>query len=79
MVYLDDGHDCFKTAIPAESEEAARKYVEGNGEIVAIKEVTELYKIDAGYVADALKKDNFNNYAIDFIVRALQRTGICET
>lgn len=29
MVYMDDGRDCFKAAIPAANEKAARKYVEG--------------------------------------------------
>ena len=28
MVYMDDGRDCFKAAIPAANEKAARKYVE---------------------------------------------------
>ena len=37
MVYLDDGKDCFKAAIPAANEKAARKYVEGNGEVIAAR------------------------------------------
>lgn len=41
MVYMDDGRDCFKAAIPATNEKAARKYVEGNGEVIAIKDVTK--------------------------------------
>lgn len=41
MVYMDDGRDCFKAAIPAANEKAARKYVEGNGEVIAIKDVTK--------------------------------------
>jgi hypothetical protein len=28
MVYMDDGRDCFKAAIPAPNEKAARKYVD---------------------------------------------------
>lgn len=38
MVYLDDGKDCFKVAVPAVNEKAARKYVEGNGEVIAVRE-----------------------------------------
>lgn len=33
MVYMDDGRDCFKVAVPAMNEKEARKYVEGNGEV----------------------------------------------
>lgn len=36
MVYMDDGRDCFKAAIPAVNEKAARKYVEGNGKEVHV-------------------------------------------
>lgn len=42
MVYLDDGKDCFKAAIPATNEKAARKYVEGNGEVTAVKDITKI-------------------------------------
>lgn len=27
MVYMDDGRDCFKVAVPAKTEKEARKYV----------------------------------------------------
>ena len=40
MVYMDDGRDCFKASIPANSEKEVREYVEGNGEVIAIKDVT---------------------------------------
>ena len=40
MIYLDDGRDCYKLAIPAKDEKAAREYVQGNGEVIAVKEVT---------------------------------------
>lgn len=51
MVYMDDGRDCFKAAIPAANEKAARKYVEGNGEVVAIKDVTKDFPISLDKVA----------------------------
>ena len=41
MVYMDDGRDCFKVAVPANNEKAARKYVEGNGEVISVKDVTK--------------------------------------
>ena len=45
MVYLDDGRDCYKVAVPAANEKAARKYVEGNGEVIAVKDISEDYPI----------------------------------
>ena len=48
MVYMDDGRDCFKAAIPAANEKAARKYVEGNGEVIAIKDVTKEVHVICG-------------------------------
>ena len=36
-VYMDDG-DAFKVTVPAESEAAAREYVAGNGDVIAVKD-----------------------------------------
>ena len=55
MVYMDDGRDCFKVAVPANNEKAARKYVEGNGEVIAVKDITEDFPISLDKVAQALK------------------------
>ena len=78
FVYMDDGRDVFKCAIPAASEKAARKYVEGNGEVVAIKDVTADFPISTGKVADALGKAGFGRTEIDFITRCLQMNGITD-
>jgi len=79
FVYLDDGNDVFKIAVPAESEEAAKKFCEGNGEIVKVKEITSEVQIEADAVAYALKKgQNFSETEIDLIVRTLTSTGIAE-
>ena len=53
MVYLDDGKDCFKVAVPAVNEKAARKYVEGNGEVIAVKDITEDFPISLDKVVQA--------------------------
>ena len=45
-VYMDDG-DTFKVTVPAESEAAARKYVAGNGDVIAVKDAP-LQDIDIG-------------------------------
>lgn len=36
-VYMDDG-DAFRVTVPAESEAAAREYVAGNGDVIAVKD-----------------------------------------
>lgn len=78
MVYLDDGKNAYKVAIPAKDEKAAREYVQGNGEVIAVKDVTQNYPISADKVADALKNASFGQIEIDLITRALQQIDICE-
>lgn len=67
MVYLDDGKDCFKVAVPAVNEKAARKYVEGNGEVIAVKDITEDFPISLDKVVQALKNAQFGQIEIDLI------------
>lgn len=78
MVYLDDGKDVYKLAIPAKDEKTAREYVQGNGEVIAVKEVTNDYPISVDKVAQALKNANFGQIEIDYITRALSEINICE-
>lgn len=80
MVYIDGGTDqdgndiLMKIAVPAKDEQDARDYVAGNGDIIAVQDVSDQYRINAGRVYDALEKANFTQHEIDFIVRTLQRT-----
>lgn len=78
MVYIDDGDLLFKAAIPAENEKEARKYAEGNGEIVAVKDVTDDYPISVDKVAQALKVASFGQIEIDLITRSLTKNSIAE-
>lgn len=78
MVYMDDGRDCFKVAVPAKDEKAARRYVEGNGEIVAVKDVTEDYPISLDKVTRALKNAGFGQIEIDLVGRCLSFNDIAE-
>lgn len=78
MVYMDDGRDCFKAAIPAPNEKAARKYVEGNGEVIAIKDVTQDFPISLDKVVQALKNAQFGQIEIDLITRCLSFNDIAE-
>lgn len=75
FVYIDDGQSVYKLAVPANSEEDAKEWCKGNGEIIAVKDVTE-HPIYEEKVFDALKNANFTDYEIDFVCRALRRTGI---
>ena len=68
MVYMDDGRDCFKVAVPANNEKAARKYVEGNGEVISVKDVTKDFPISLDKVAQALKNAQFGQIEIDLII-----------
>lgn len=74
MVYLDDGKDCFK----ATNEKAARKYVEGNGEVIAVKDITEDFPISLDKVAQTLKNAQFGQIEIDLITRCLSFNDIAE-
>ncbi len=80
FIYLDDGKDVYKVAIPAKDEETACEYVKGNGEIIAVKDVTNdlKYSISLDNISTALESAQFPVYAIDFIIRALSEIGIAD-
>lgn len=78
MVYMDDGKNCFKIAVPAKNEKLAREYVKGNGEIIAIKDVTEEFPISSEKIVNALSSAHFGEIEIDLIIRCLQMNSIAE-
>ncbi|MCC8077601.1 MAG: hypothetical protein LIO60_04525 [Oscillospiraceae bacterium] len=78
MVYMDDGRDCFKVAVPAKNEKAARDYVMGNGEVIAVKDITDEYPISLDKISDALKKAQFGQTEIDLVLRCLSFNDIAE-
>ena len=73
VVYMDDGQNAFKVHIPAESEKKAREYVDGNGEVIAIKkgERTRECPISLDMISNALNFAGFGRMEIDLITRAL--------
>lgn len=80
-VYLEDGDTCFSTLIPAKNEQEVAKQAEGNGEIIAIKDISDTSRIDTDTVYDILRKGNekvnaFTEKQIDLIIRVLRQTGI---
>lgn len=78
MVYIDDGLCVYKIAIAAVSEDAAKARCAGNGEIIAVRDVTANYPISLDRVAKALEISGFGNYEADFICRALAEFNIAE-
>lgn len=79
FVYIDDGTEVYKVAITAVCEEAARASCVGNGEIIAIKDVTEQFPISLGEVRKALQNSGaFNGYELDFICRTLKEFEVAD-
>ena len=74
-VYLDDGRDCHKITVPAFTKADAIKYVEGNGEVIAIKE-SELQDINLDYLANTLANNVWGQMEIDVITRVLEQVGL---
>ncbi len=78
IVYIDDGENVYKIAVAAVSEDAAKAFCAGNGEIIAVRNVTKDYPISLDKVHDALENARFGEYEIDFICRALAEFRIAE-
>ena len=76
LVYLDDIKNVYKQAVCAESEEKAKEFVNGCGEIVAIKDVTNEWEIGLEKVEEALIQAKFGRIEIDFITQCLKNNGI---
>lgn len=78
FVYLDDGQNVYRLAIPAASEEAAAAACNGNGTVVAVMDVTDRFPIDEESVRTALQDFNMSEDARNFICRALADIGITD-
>ena len=74
-LYMDDGHSTFNVTVPAFSKKDAKEYVQGNGDVVAVKP-SELQDIDLNCLADTLKRSGWGQQEIDIIVRALAQIGL---
>lgn len=78
MVYFEDGENCYKAAIPAKSEKSARDFVQGSGEVIAVKDITKDYPISSYKVEAALRNAQFGQVEIDLIIRTLVSTQIAD-
>lgn len=77
FVYLDDGVATYRIAIAAACEDAAAAWCAGNGEVVAVRDVTKEYPIDVKRVSKALMNAGFSGTEHDFIVRLCTEFGVC--
>jgi len=77
-VYIEDttNGSCYSTFFPAESEKEAVKLCEGNGDCVAVKDVTDDYKIYLGTLTDTLAMNRYGRAEIQIITRALELMGL---
>lgn len=78
VVYLDDGHSPYKAYIPASSVREAKAMVAGNGEIIAVKDMTKEYPISKEKVLAALSNAKFGQAEISYMIYALEDMGIIE-
>ena len=77
MVYIDDGESVMKIAVPAYDEEDAREYVQGNGEVIAVKLVTTPCPMD-GMDVSLFTSQGYSEHEADFFIRALSRIGMLD-
>ncbi len=79
-VYMEDVTDgrCYFTFVPAENEKEAVKYCEGNGECVAVKDVTEDFKIHLETLTETLAMRHYGRAEIEIITRTLELVGLSE-
>lgn len=73
---MDDGHDCFKVTVPAQTKQGAIDYVNGNGEIIAIRESENLRDIDVDCLAETLRLNSWGQMEIDVITRLITICGL---
>ena len=75
-VFVNDRESAFKLNVPAASVSDAKKYAEGNGEVVACRLSPVLQYIDLDSLYDVLKNNGYRQAEIDVIIRALDVCGL---
>ena len=74
-VYMDDNDDCYKVTVPAENAADAIQYLDGHGEVIAVKEAP-LQNIDLECLAETLTRACWGQMEIDVITRTLEMCGL---
>lgn len=76
MVYLEDRDNVYRVPVPASDPQDAIKWTDGNGDLVAVKDVTGDYQIRTERVAEALLRSGFTSIETYFLTTALARIGM---
>ena len=76
MVYLEDRDNVYRIPVPANDPQDAIKWTEGNGDLVAVKDVTGDYPIRTERVSEALLRSGFTSVEVYFLTRALECIGM---
>ena len=75
-VYLESKDDLFKTLIPAECEEEAMERCIGNGEVIAVKDVTSNHRFDTVELWKTLEQAGYDKEKIQLLDRLLENLGL---
>ena len=80
MIYLEDAERVYKVPVAAETEEKAVDYCHGNGELVAVKDVTNEndFLLSEEEIRTALITDGMDKTKIDFILTALYNANMID-
>ncbi len=78
-VYIEDTTNgkCYSTFVPAENEKEAVKFCDGNGECVAVKDVSD-YKIYLDALTETLTNNGWGRAEIEIITRTLELAGVSQ-
>ena len=74
-VYVDDDDYVYKAVVAAESEEAAKDRINGDGEIIAVKEVP-FQGFDLSRLAITLRKSGCSQMEIYIILDVVAQVGL---
>lgn len=78
-VYIDDGKDCYKEIIPANTLKDVKNYVKGNGEVISVKDITnERTPFNLEILSQNLLKSGYSHYDVDIITRCLSNCNLGE-
>lgn len=75
-VYLEDNSGVSKIHVPAFTKKEAEQYVSGNGEIIAVKKLSDKYQIVTEGLSKALKNDDWNDREIEVLTRLIRMVGL---
>lgn len=75
-VYLDNGRDVFKVRVPAFDEKQAIDYCDEGGEVIAVREETEIPYVCCHWLAEELRKTDMTAERQLLIARIVENCGL---